>query len=125
MMYIPEGVGNIARASLVAFEAIKAFRTHPLLAVGAFEARLTDAGSADVVALGAVLALAALRALEAVGADGTLLLTPARDGTGTQSQPHLSRTWLVHSSLLVHQSNAKHSNHCTFIEVTELLVLLE
>lgn len=85
MKYIPEGVGNIARASLVAFEAIEAFRTHPVLAVGAFEARLTDAGSADVVALGSVLALAALRALEAVGADGTLLLTPGRDGTGTQS----------------------------------------
>lgn len=71
-----EGVGNIARASLVAFEAIKAFRAHPLLAVDAFEAGLADAGSGDVVALGAVLAVTALRALEAVGADGTLLLTP-------------------------------------------------
>lgn len=96
MPYIPEGVGNIARASLVAFEAIKALRTHSVLAVDAFEARVTDAGSIDVVALGSVLAVTALRALEAVGADGTLLLTPARGwGHGTSHSHTLSRALLL------------------------------
>lgn len=71
-----EGVGSIARASLVAFEAIKPFWTHSFLAVNAFESRVTYAGSVDVVALGPVLAVAGLCALEAIGADGTLLLTP-------------------------------------------------
>lgn len=116
MLYIPEGVGNVARASLVAFEAIKALRTHPVLAVDAFEARVTDAGSVDVVALGPVLAVTGLGALEAVGADGTLLLTPARGwGQGTQSQPQLSRTLLL---LFVNEFNTNQSNHCSFIAVT-------
>lgn len=94
MVYIPEGVGNIARASLVAFEAIKPFWTHSFLAVNAFESRVTYAGSVDMVALGPVLAVTGLRALEAVGADGTLLLTPAMGWgrwdpvTGTISSGH-------------------------------------
>lgn len=119
MLYIPEGVGNVARASLVALESIKALRTHPVLAVDAFEARVTDAGSIDVVTLGPVLAVTGLGALEAVGADGTLLLTPARDGDRGHSHSHsLSRTLLLHRSLFVNEFNTKQSNHCSFIAVT-------
>lgn len=122
-MYIPEGVGNIAGASLVAFEAIEAFRTHPFLAVDAFEARVTDAGPVDVVALGAVLAGAGLRALEAVGADGTLLLAPAMARDMASSHIHsLSRTLLFHRNLFVNELNTKQSNYCSFMEVTELMV---
>lgn len=100
MMYIPEGVGDVAGASLVALEAIEALRTHSLLAVDAPEARVTDAGAGDVVALGAVAAGAGVRALEAVGADGTLLLAPAMARDMAPSYT-LSTTLLSHIALIM------------------------
>lgn len=76
-MYVPESVGDIARTSLVAFEAIKPFWTHSFLAINPFKSRITYARSIYMVTLCTILAVTSLCALKAVCPNRTLFLTPA------------------------------------------------
>lgn len=70
-------VAAITGAVLVTDEAVKARGTEPLLAIRAFKACFTDTGSIDMVTLGAIVTLTLLVTLRAVGADRTVVLTPA------------------------------------------------
>lgn len=71
-----EGVGNIAGAPLVAFEAIKPFRTHSFLTVNPFKPWVTHTRSIHMVTLRTVLAVTSLCALKAKRPNWTLFLTP-------------------------------------------------
>lgn len=66
----------MARAPLVALEAVDALSAEPHLTAVACVARLAQALAADVVALGAVHAAARLAAVHAVRANWALLLAP-------------------------------------------------
>ena len=76
MLGLPACVGSVAGTLLVTLEAVASGGTGAHLAHVPREARLAGAGSADVVALGAVLTAAGLSTAHAVGPHGTLLLTP-------------------------------------------------
>lgn len=76
--HLPDCVAAITGAVLVTDEAVKARGTEPLLAIRAFKACFTDTGSIDMVTLGAIVTLTLLVTLRAVGADRTVVLTPAK-----------------------------------------------
>ena len=78
----------MAGAVLVTDEAVVAHRTEAVSAAGALEAIFAQAGTADVVAPGAILAVALMGTLVPIGAQGTLLLTPETGGgEGHQRSP--------------------------------------
>ena len=75
---LPDGVGGVAGAVLVADESVEAGRAEPVLAVWAFEASIAQAGSVDVVTLGTVLAVTVKGTLGPVGAHRAFLLAPGQ-----------------------------------------------
>lgn len=77
MSHLPHGVGGITRAVLVTDKAVEARGTESLLAIRAFKARLTQAGSIDMVTLGSILTLTPLVTLRTKAAHRTVVLTPA------------------------------------------------
>lgn len=77
MSHLPHGVGGITRAVLVTDKAVEAGGTESLLAIRAFKARLTQAGSIDMVTLGSILTLTPLVTLRTKAAHRTVFLTPA------------------------------------------------
>lgn len=91
---LPHSVGGIAGAVLVTDKAIKARGTESLLAIGSFKTSFTQTGSIDVVALGSIVALALLVTLWAVGAHGTVILTPVHSGDTALLRPTLQMPFL-------------------------------
>lgn len=82
----PECVLCPARAVLVAAESVQAGWAETVLAAGPLETLVAQTRPVDVVALAAVLTVALVGALWAVGSHRTLLLTPGggdRDATAT------------------------------------------
>lgn len=75
MSHLPHGVGGITGAVLVTDEAVQAWGTESLLAIRAFKACFTQAGSIDVVTLGSILTLTPLVTLRTIGAHRTVFLT--------------------------------------------------
>lgn len=80
----PECVFHFAGAVFVTDDPIQAGGTEAVLAAGALETLVAEAGPVDVVALGPVLAVAFVGALWPIGADWTLLL--ASDETTTEER---------------------------------------
>ena len=71
---VPESVCSLAGAVFVADESIEAQGTEAVLAAGALEALVAQAGPVDVVALGSVLAVTLVGTLRPVSADWALVL---------------------------------------------------
>lgn len=72
----PERVLRPARAVLVTAQSVEAGGAEAVLAARPLEALVAQTRPVDVVALGAVLTVALVGALWAVGSHRTLLLTP-------------------------------------------------
>lgn len=108
-MYLPEGVGNIAGAPLVAFEAIKPFRTHSFLTVNPFKPWVTHTRSIHMVTLRTVLAVTSLCALKAKCPNWTLFLTPAMKHVRQDANKCCSLLclWHLHENVFVNQLNIK------------------
>lgn len=80
--HIPDCVRRMTRTPFVAFQPVVSLGTDPLLTMDALKARITQTRSVDVVALGSVLAVTLLHALEAKCPHWTLLLTPTKKHQG-------------------------------------------
>ena len=72
----PESVGGVARAVLVADEAVEARRTEPLLTVRPFKPCVAQARPVDVVTFASVLTVTAKGTLRTIAPHRTLFLTP-------------------------------------------------
>lgn len=76
MSHLPQSVGGITGAVLVADEAVQAWGTESLLAIRPFEPCFTQTGPIDMVTLGSILTLTPLVTLRTEGAHRAVILTP-------------------------------------------------
>lgn len=87
LQLVPDGVVGITRAGQGTAWAVQTLGAQPLLAAWAFVARFTLTGASGGRTLAPVVAVTALRALEAEGPEGALLLAPAGQQRGLRLCP--------------------------------------